>query len=350
MRTQQRLLTSLIVMVMTSAQVHASQWKMLLDLRGDWKIELGDSAHWADPRYDDRGWETITVPSRWEDQGFPGYDGYAWYRKHFRAETKLLASMVHVHLGYVDDVSEVYINGHLIGFAGRFPPHFYAGSSLVSYQYYSIPQEYIRYDEDNVIAVRVFDLRLAGGLVGPKMGLFEPADYLWPDVLLEGRWKFRTGDDSLWSTPSFNDTQWSSILVPGYMEAQGYRDYDGFAWYRLAFGIPAEFAEDHMVLLLGKVDDVDELYVNGTFIGRTGHVPENQDRSELSTEWLIPRTYTIPPGILKAGTTNTIAVRVLDVWMHGGIYDGPVGLVRRENYMEWKNKKSGIKKFFEWLW
>lgn len=350
MRTLIFLVGTLIISALSSARVHAFQWNMLLDLRGAWKIELGDSAHWADLRYDDSHWETITVPSRWEDQGFPGYDGYAWYRKHFRADTKILASPVYVYVGYVDDVSEVYINGHFIGFAGRFPPDFYPGSAPVRYQYYCVPHEYLRYGEDNVIAVRVFDLRLAGGLVSPKIGLFEPSMYLLPDVLLEGQWKFSVGDDKGWSEPSFDDSRWMAIMVPGYIETQGFKGYDGFCWYRLSFELPQEFTSDRMILLLGKVDDVDEVFVNGTFVGKTGRMPEDQDRSELSTEWLIPRAYTIAPGILKAGEQNTIAVRVLDVWQHGGIYHGPVGLVRRERYMQWKEEKGGLRKFFDWLW
>ena len=31
-------------------------------------------------------------------------------------------------------------------------------------------------------------------------------------------------------------------------------------------------------------------------------------------------------------------MRVLDVWLHGGIYDGPVGLITRDAYMEWKHR------------
>lgn len=350
MRILQILISVLIVSALSSAHVHAFQWNMLLDLRGQWKFELGDSAHWAEPRYDDRHWETITVPSRWEDQGFPGYDGYAWYRKHFRADPKILASAVHVYLGYVDDVSEVYVNGHFVGFAGRFPPDFYPGSAPVRFQYYYVPTEYLQYGEDNVLAVRVFDFRLAGGLVSPRMGLFEPSDYLLPDVLLEGHWKFRTGDDTRWSDPALNDSGWGEIMVPGYIETQGLKDFEGFCWYRLSFEVPEEFADDRMILLLGKIDDVDEAYLNGTFIGRTGHLPKDQDRSELSSEWTIPRIYTVPPGVIKRGQMNTLAVRVLDVWMHGGIYDGPVGLVRRTRYLEWKEKKEGIRKFFDWLW
>jgi sialate O-acetylesterase len=322
---------------------------MILDLRGEWRIELGDSAHWADPRHDDSRWEAITVPSRWEDEGFPGYDGYAWLRKHFKAESRLLRSAVHIHLGYIDDVSEVFLNGHFIGFTGRFPPNFYAGSAAVRYQYYNVPQEYLRYGEDNVVAVRVFDLHLAGGLVSGRIGLYEPRNYLWPDFLLEGRWKFRTGDDPQWSEPSFDDSRWTDIIVPGFFETQGFKDYDGFAWYRLSFSVPQEIAENRLILLLGKVDDVDEVFLNGTLIGRTGPIPavrEDLDRSE----WLLPRAYTIPPGVLKAGENNTLAVRVLDVWMHGGIYDGPVGLVLRENYMNWKNRENPLRRFLDWLW
>ncbi len=350
MRTLQLVGSLLVVMAVGSAHVHAFQWDQLLDLRGEWKIELGDSAQWADPRFDDRNWQTIAVPSKWEDQGFPGYDGYAWYRKHFRADAKLLTAGVHLYLGYVDDVSEVYLNGHFVGFAGRFPPNFYPGSAPVRFQYYYVYPEYLRYGEDNVIAVRVYDLRLAGGLVSSRIGLFKPVDYLLPEVLLEGRWKFHTGDDQRWSQQAFDDSRWEDLVVPGYIETQGHKDYDGFCWYRLSFDFPEEFANQRMILLLGKVDDVDEVYLNGTFIGRTGHMPEDQDRSELSDEWTIPRFYTLPLGILKSGETNTLAVRVLDVWMHGGIYDGPVGFVRRDQYLKWKQEQSGLKKFLDWLW
>jgi sialate O-acetylesterase len=37
-------------------------------------------ALWADPDLDDSGWGRIAVPSQWEDAGFDGMDGIAWYR------------------------------------------------------------------------------------------------------------------------------------------------------------------------------------------------------------------------------------------------------------------------------
>ena len=45
-----------------------------IDLRGQWLIEIGDSQEFADPDYDDSGWESISVPGSWENAGFPGVE------------------------------------------------------------------------------------------------------------------------------------------------------------------------------------------------------------------------------------------------------------------------------------
>ncbi len=40
--------------------------------------------------FDDSKWDKITVPSSWENQGFRGYNGYAWYRVSFEGSTALV--------------------------------------------------------------------------------------------------------------------------------------------------------------------------------------------------------------------------------------------------------------------
>ena len=37
--------------------------------------------HTYTPGLDDSSWEWIAVPSAWEESGYPGYDGIAWYRR-----------------------------------------------------------------------------------------------------------------------------------------------------------------------------------------------------------------------------------------------------------------------------
>jgi sialate O-acetylesterase len=309
-------------------------WNKILNLEGLWKFQIGDNPQWAQREIDDSRWDSILVPSEWENQGYSGYDGYAWYRKHFYLDKSQKRDPMYLHLGYIDDVSECYLNGTFIGYAGRFPPNFYPGDAL--YQLHLAPQELLLENADNVIAIRVFDLRLVGGITHKRIGLFEPQDYLRPTLRLDGKWKFKTGDRDQWRKESFDDSDWNEIRVPGLWDVQGYRDYDGFAWYRMKFKVPPDLMNEHLILLLGKIDDVDETYLNGKKIGQTGLIYPGIDKSELSTEWLELRAYPIPSSLLHIERENTLAVRVCDVWLNGGIYDGPVGLVTEKEYQEWE--------------
>ena len=97
-----------------------------------------------------------------------------------------------------------------------------------------------------------------------------------------------------------------------------------------------------MVLLMGKIDDIDQTYVNGKLVGSIGNwnfnrLPESFNQND---EWLTMRAYFIPEEILKPGEENLISVRVYDGFMDGGIYDGPIGLIEQDKYIEyWKAQK-----------
>jgi sialate O-acetylesterase len=132
------------------------------------------------------------------------------------------------------------------------------------------------------------------------------------------------------------------------------KDYDGYAWYRYRFRPSPGLEGKKLIMLLGKVDDNDETYLNGERIGRTGAMDPRPDKVRTSGEYAVLRAYTIPPALLKFGEENVLAVRVYDGWLHGGIYDGPVGLITRDAYMDWKrhhrdtrNPWDFFKGFFE---
>ena len=42
------------------------------------------------------------MPGTWEDQGFPGYDGYAWYRIRFQMPTQYNNKTLVLKLGYIE--------------------------------------------------------------------------------------------------------------------------------------------------------------------------------------------------------------------------------------------------------
>ena len=343
--SKQRILGIIIplLMVMSPSLSQTPDLRSLLDLSGSWKFELGDNAQWSNPAYDDSKWDRIYVPAPWEEEGYPGYDGFAWYRKHFKIDDDFRDMWLYLRLGYIDDVSEVFVNGHIVGHQGMFPPNFMTGYAVAVE--WLVPQEFLRYGSDNVIAVRVYDHQQAGGITRGDVGIYERRNVLEPDFDLSGRWKFKTGDDESWSESAFDDSHWQELKVPLLWDAQGYKDYNGFAWYRVKFRIPANLANRRLVLLLGRIDDMDEAYLNGELIGRTGRPRRGLSSNDLEGEYQQQRAYSIPTSLLKPNEENTLAVRVLDAWLHGGIYDGPIGLVTRDRYMSRRERPRSVLEF-----
>lgn len=321
-------------MMLLPGTAKADEWNTILDLRGQWKFRTGDDPRWSASGTDDQKWETIFVPSAWEDEGFPGYDGYGWYRKTFTLPAAADDRALWLHLGYVDDVCEVYLNGRMVGASGSFPPDY--RSAYDSYQQYRLPAGILKKGAANVIAVRVYDAQLSGGILRGKVGLYEMQNDIKPEVPLPGVWKFRTGDNMAWAAPSADDRQWQDALVPASWETMGLRDYDGFGWYRVKFRVPQSSRDKQLVLLLGRIDDIDETYLNGERIGKTGSMNSQKELSDFSEEYREVRAYTIPKDLLN-DRENVLAVRVYDGFQQGGIYDGPIGIVTRDQYRKWRD-------------
>jgi sialate O-acetylesterase len=316
-----------------------------IDLEGNWRFSIGDDAEWSLPDFSDNNWEKIRVPGMWEDQGFHGYNGFAWYRKTFEIKKELFGKNFILNAGFIDDVDQTFINGKLIGMSGGFPPQYV--TAYDAYREYYIPKE-ILIEGKNTIAIRVYDSQLGGGIIGGDVGLSpvesDPSHiaYLDLDINLRGSWKINIGDIGEWKDSEYDDTKWTEIFVPAFWETQGYKNYDGFAWYRLKFTLPEKLANQEMVLMLGMIDDIDQTYINGKLVGSTGdwnfdYVPTNFNRNY---EWEKIRSYYIPANVLLPGRENTIAVRVFDGYIDGGIYKGPIGLITQEKYRDFQDKQN----------
>jgi sialate O-acetylesterase len=322
--------TYLVFSVLLTAGSQAEDWKMILELRGTWKIELGDDKRWADPKFDDRKWQSIFVPSPWENEGFPGYDGFAWYRQWFTLPQHDEKKTVYLHLGCVDDVSEVYVNGHFLGGYGSLPPHFQTAYNQE--EIFGIPDKFWNHKGQNLIAVRVYDDGLDGGIVSGRIGLYEQTQKNNCDIPFADMWKFKVGDNAAWKAPKFDDSQWQELNVPAHWDNQGYGDYDGFGWYRVKFYVPKELSDESMVLLLGKIDDVDQAFINGVEVGHTGIFWKDGSVGKIGEEYKERRAYALQKSVLKYGEMNVLAVRVYDYYRYGGICEGPVGIVTRSTF------------------
>ena len=316
-------------------------WTTLADLSGEWAFRIGDSPRWAtEPT--DAGWDRVPVPGAWEDAGYHGYDGTAWYRTTFAlgAEGARLAETAppFLLLGRIDDVDEVWLNGERVGRGGHRPPDY--RTAAFSFRTYRLPPGLLRADGPNVLAVRVYDAGLEGGILEGPVALAVPTDRNPAGVPfaadLAGDWRFSPGDGA-WAVPDLDDAGWDTLRVPGVWETQGHRDLDGLAWYRKRVDLPAATAAQDLVLVLGAVDDLDETFVNGVRVGATGDVGGGAVRGD---EWLVERAYPVPARLLRPGE-NVVAVRVYDALVDGGIHRGPVALMTAEAYAERRRRTRG---------
>lgn len=305
----------LAFLITLSLDVYSGGYKTIIDLSGSWKFTIGDDINWAKSEVDESDWTDIKVPSKWESQGFQGYDGYAWYRTSFKLKKEYINDYLVLQLGYIDDVDEVYVNGKMIGRSGSFPPDYQTTSQ--SLRRYTIPRHVLNKSGVNTIAVRVYDNLVYGGITGGEICIQKKRNYVPLDIDLSGKWEIRKG--YCWHKKL-------DIEVPGSWESQGI-DYNGIASYIKTFRVPKDLTEDILILSLGIIDEKDEVYINDKFIGRTGNIYNNH----LGNEWKERRFYFVPKGVLSATKENTIKIVVSDVYGRGGIYEGPIGFVKRGN-------------------
>jgi sialate O-acetylesterase len=133
----------------------------------------------------------------------------------------------------------------------------------------------------------------------------------------------------------YNDDGWQQMELPGLWEDGGIGLFDGIVWFRRSFSIPENFKINHAVLKIGKIDDTDITWLNGTIVGQT-----YMQYSKL-------REYPVPDGLLKHGE-NSIIVRVEDYIGGGGIYGDENEMVISDGETEiplagsWKYQKENI--------
>jgi hypothetical protein len=328
---------TLLLLVAAFAAAQSNNSKQIVDLRGNWKFEIGDDKKYADPNFNDKKWGEIFVPAEWENEGYPGYDGYAWYRKKFVIPASAQGKSLYFHGGYIDDACIIYINGHRIGGKGFFPPKF--ETAYDQEEIFLIPNEFLNFNQDNIVSIRVYDDFRYGGITRGKIGVFEHLDEVKFVVHLPELWKFKTGDNEQWSNPTLDDSKWQELIATTMWDYQGFEDYDGFAWYRVSFDVPQNVENEKLFLLLGKIDDIDEAYINGVKIGNTGHMEGSRWKDKIREEYQEVRIYRIPNSVIKFNQKNLLAVRVYDKMKFGGLNEGPVGIITEKEYRQWNRKQ-----------
>jgi hypothetical protein len=110
------------LMLLACAGANAQAFSMqsgreaVISLTGLWRFRTGDDPAWARPGFDDSHWPLVRSDESWTEQGYPAFNGYAWYR--FKIEMPGDGKPVGLLLPGIVNGYELYIDGQLIGSEG----------------------------------------------------------------------------------------------------------------------------------------------------------------------------------------------------------------------------------------
>ncbi|MGD0090059.1 MAG: hypothetical protein ABSE73_09075 [Planctomycetota bacterium] len=152
---------------------------------------------------------------------------------------------------------------------------------------------------------------------GFEAGAFDTSPAAAPVRLDTQPWRFQKDNKARegvglaegWHKPDFDDSGWRTMRVGKTWDEQGL-SYLGIAWFRQKAMIPAAWEGCPLVLDLGQPDDCGAIFLNGEKV------------FELTTYGPVFHTV-VSPDKIKYGQLNTLAVRIPNWYMSGGIYGSP---------------------------
>ena len=230
-------------------------------VKGEWKFSKGDNLLWKNSEFNDSSWQIVELPATWEQHSNYAEDNvYGWYRRELVIPAELKGKDIIINVGKIDDVDETYFNGVKVGGMGSFPPDYVTAWDVV--RYYKVPHEIIHYGEKNVVAVRVFDGIIAGGIYSDGVRIIEgPFESTCPG-----------GSGA------------------GYINA-------GIGWYRKTFNLPETLRDKHVFIEFDGVYMNSDVWLNGIHLG-------NRPYGYSSFQ------YELTPYLKFGNEKNVLAVRV----------------------------------------
>ena len=138
-----------------------------------------------------------------------------------------------------------------------------------------------------------------------------------------GAWRFKEGDDPSWKDPGMDDSSWREVKLPGKWSEMNLKTENAYGWYRRRIEVPVALRNHEVLLLVGKVDDADETFVNGTRVGGMGSFPP-----AYQTAWEQVRRYRVAANLFKCDGTDVIAVRDYNGQGDAGIYEAASPVLR----------------------
>jgi len=197
------------------------RWRQLVDEK-DKGMKNGSPA-WAAPELDDGDWRSMHLPGYWEEKSDLQLDGSVWFRKKFTISEQQDIADATLHLGQVDDVADIFINGRQID-----KPYL----SKWSEKEFQIDSTFFRTGE-NLITLRVMDYDHRGGIGGIENEFYLALDDLI--IGLYGKWKYKVGADAadlVAMKANLDEKHLPSIMYNGMINPLTDYPIKGVIWYQ----------------------------------------------------------------------------------------------------------------------
>jgi sigma-B regulation protein RsbU (phosphoserine phosphatase) len=146
----------------------------------------------------------------------------------------------------------------------------------------------------------LFTILACGGLRAQTFSLIKGRE---PVVSLDGLWRFHTGDNPAWASPTFNDSDWLLLRSGKSWTQQGCPAFNGYAWYRFKVEEPGDGRP--LALLLTRIVSGYQVYADGKLIGSAGSPTPTRDPFFVAD----PAVFRLPQ-VSTGPRTLQIALRV----------------------------------------
>lgn len=177
---------------------------------------------WASSGLNTNDWQTMPLPGFWDQYGLQAFNGVIWFRKNITLPQSLTGKDLELSLGNIDDQDITWFNGVKVG----------ETKEHATKRVYKIPASIVKSGE-NIIAVRVNDIRANGGFYGNSSDMHIGAGY--DRQSLAGDWLYKISYSSAELPPApytLQSPNHPSVLYNGMINPL--KDYKirGAIWYQ----------------------------------------------------------------------------------------------------------------------
>lgn len=145
-------LLPVLSLLLANAPIHAQSPRRTTELLSGWRFLQSDASGAQDPDFNDKNWQTVTVPHDWAIAGpfdmanptggagafLPS--GISWYRRHIPLAAADANKRIYIEFDGVMAHSQVWLNGHLLGerpngyvsFGYELTPYMHTGDNILA--------------------------------------------------------------------------------------------------------------------------------------------------------------------------------------------------------------------------